>query len=78
MFRLIKFYVFIFTFSKRKFVNGLKKIHEIFKEKLNKNCVSIQKVFKGYSYRKRNKHINEENKKRKKAINTIQKRARGM
>jgi hypothetical protein len=78
MFRLIKFYVSIFTFSKRKFVNGLKKIQEIFKKKMNKNCVSIQRVFKGFSYRKKNRHINEENKKRKIAIINIQKRARGM
>jgi hypothetical protein len=79
MLDLIKFYMINFKLSKRKFINSMKLINDIHKQKMDNSSILIQKISRGRIFRKQNKNLTEmSEKKGKHAITTIQKLTRGM
>ena len=56
----------------------LKKNKETYDLKRESCVVHIQKIFKGFYFRKNNKHLNEKNKAIKNSIIKIQKHLRGV
>ena len=59
-------------------MNNVKKINNIYSEKRNNLATLIQKQYKGFSFRKQNKKLNQDNKLKRVAIIKIQRRTRGM